>query len=252
MEVASKENLAHLTELNQLFMDIDKNNDGSLSVKEVRDALRSFNWTEEDIQKLLDCLLDSADDDAEVSYEEFMVNLMSATGNEENALLERIFREMDKTGRGTLDLNDIEELLKLERVRQVLGGRDAASLLKMMDSDGDNFVTLEEFKAVMCGVSTSQLSSTSIRLPKQRPPVHDSILRTFRPVPRQSAGMQYSKSQPVDYYSTTHNQWIRTTIAEVDPAKGVTVSVKIGVWLTGEELKNRVKPVSEMETIQES
>merc|ERR1712151_475318 len=68
LEIASRENFAHLTELNQLFAIMDKNHDGSLQVCEIQEALEKSKMGEENIQKFLDCLADDASDsEAEVS-----------------------------------------------------------------------------------------------------------------------------------------------------------------------------------------
>jgi Ca2+-binding EF-hand superfamily protein len=237
MEVASRENLAQLTELNQLFESLDKSNTGVLDAKDVHEALRQKGWNAEDIQKLLDCFLSP---DGKVPYEEFMVSLMGSMANEEGALLDRIFREADREHRGELDVKDLEELLKRENVYKVLGKRDAAKLLRAMDTNGDGFVSLEEFKAVMHGLPADTAKATNPSgNTSSRPPLC-SLLMTKKFGQKQGY-MGYTLGANVEYLSSTYNQWMPATVTAADAAQGVQLSVKPGYWFIGTELFDKVR-----------
>jgi Ca2+-binding EF-hand superfamily protein len=236
-DVASRENLAQLTALNELFIQLDKDNDGILSAPEVKTALLQHNWKEEDINKLLKCLVGKGD---EVSYEEFMVNLLASMANEESALVERIFREADSRGRGALSLDDIKELLKRPAIEKIVGKRDPADLLKLwkdMDRDGDGEVSLEEFSQVMHGVPRESSAEGTL-------PMHSILMtRTMKSVKAQPGRDRptFKVGQQIEYYSASYAQWIPGTVEDFHPTFGVKVTNKPGWWIKGQELA-KVRP----------
>uniref|UniRef100_A0A7S1AV80 EF-hand domain-containing protein n=1 Tax=Noctiluca scintillans TaxID=2966 RepID=A0A7S1AV80_NOCSC len=145
--IAAEEDLARLRELNAIFSEVDKNNDGFLSAQEVRQALRG-RWSEDKIERLIRGL--SGDDNTMVSYTSFMGQLMASKESEENRLLADLFHSLDK-GRGQLEKSDLREWLARPTVSPFLGNNSATVIFGELDLDGDGYVQLPEFKAALQG-----------------------------------------------------------------------------------------------------
>merc|ERR1712232_525201 len=114
-----------------------------------------------------------------------MVNLMVGSIAEETAFLERVFREADRNKKGMLDKEDMDALLARKRIKDVLGERDSAYMMRCMDRDGDSFVTLDEFLAVLRGIETNLSATGRFASSKQQSATpflpNQSILHTYRP-----------------------------------------------------------------------
>jgi len=222
-DLASRENLAQLKELNELFLQLDVDNDGIVSADDVRKRLGDL-WPEERVEGLIKALVDG--EGGQVSYEEFMGQLIAATEPVENELLWRVFCEVDRKGKGFLDLDDIRALLQRPAIAKVLGGREPEALLAEMDASGNKKVSFASFRNVV----HSQVDSSSGER-ACRPHLHGPRRRRF------------VKGQLARYYSMTHSAWIHCTIIEVDPVSGaVQVDCKPGYWICGVELQTRLRP----------
>jgi len=222
-DLASRENLAQLRDLNELFVQLDVDNDGIVSADDVRRRLGDL-WPSERVEALIKVLVDG--DGGEVSYEEFMGQLIAATEPVENELLWRVFCEVDRQGKGFLDLDDIRALLQRPAIAKVLGGRDPCAVLAEMDTAGAGQVSFEAFRRVVHGGGAPGAAGERCRRPVLGP---------------RTRGL--TKGQRAQYYSMSHAAWIPCTVAEVDAASGaVQVDCKPGYWLHGVELQTKLKP----------
>mmetsp|Transcript_65773 Transcript_65773/g.183208 ORF Transcript_65773/g.183208 Transcript_65773/m.183208 type:complete len:776 (+) Transcript_65773:72-2399(+) len=214
-DLASRQNLAELRELNNLFVMLDKDNDGTLSAEEVRTGL-SGKWAAKDIEDLIRAIASNG----QVSYEEFMGQVMAAKETDENQILAKMFTELDTEGKGFLNEQNISELLKRPAVARVLGNRDPAQLMREMDKDGNNEVSFEEFRFALQGRKHAPLTAQKHR-DEQKP---------------------LEKGQQLQYYSTTYNSWVPCVVTDVDKKSGaVVVNVKPGYWFKGQELRRKLR-----------
>lgn len=219
-DVAARQNLAQLKDLNETFLRLDVNNDGRISADELRQGLRGV-WKEAEVEQLVNVL--GIDGGGEVSYDEFLGELLAAKVPEENALLHRVFTEADVQGRGFLGAEELAELAKRPAIVQILGSPEAAlARIRSMDADGSGRVTFEEFKRAVQG----------------GPAVH---------------GQQgFSTGQSVQYWSNSHGIWIPCVVTGVDAASGaVAVDCKPGCWITGEQLHRQLRAAGERQQQQQ-
>lgn len=209
-DLASQQNLAESRELNDLFVQLDLDNDGVVSAEEVRMALQN-RWAPDRIDALLGAL--GSDDSQSVSYEEFMGHLLAIKAPEENELLWRVFNDVGG-GKKYLDLKDIQELLQRPAVASILGDRSPEALMRDMDTNRNGRVEFAEFKAVMQGQS---------------------------PTPK----ALYRRGDQLQYYSATYASWMNCVVTAVDPKTGaVQVDVKPGYWFQGNELTTKLRSVN--------
>lgn len=220
-DLASKQNLAQMKELNDLFIELDSDNDGVVGADEVRRVLED-RWPHAQTEALIKVLLG---DEGFVNYEEFIGQLLFAMEPEENELLLRVFGEADRRQKGYLDLDDIQALLQRPAIAKVLGDRDPATLLRIMDSKKTGKVTFEDFKRVMNGgppqVKGGRLASA------------------WRFGPRFRA---WTVGEELEYYSQTHGRWVACQVTAIDAATGfLQVDVKPGYWLGRVEMVTRLR-----------
>jgi Ca2+-binding EF-hand superfamily protein len=227
-DLASRENLAQMKELNMLFLELDVNGDGSVSAEDVHKSLEG-KWPKPRIDELVQALLGG--NDKEVSYEEFMGQLIAAKEPVENELLLRVFTEVDRQRKGYLDQDDINALLARPAVAKVLGDRDPAELMKQMSRRSTRRVTFDEFKIALQGNGqTSQF---------------DGRLSTCRSTGQLVFGARtpnWLVGQSAEYYSYVQGAWITCVITAVDAASGaVQVDFKGQYWLRGLEMFTRLR-----------
>uniref|UniRef100_A0A7S1AHD8 Uncharacterized protein n=1 Tax=Noctiluca scintillans TaxID=2966 RepID=A0A7S1AHD8_NOCSC len=202
-DLGARSNLAHLQKMNDMFIELDHENKGCVSADGVRKAFNN-QMSSSEIEQLITCLVGDAN--GQLSYEEFMGQLIAAKEPEENALLMRIFNEVDTDNVGYLTREQVQVLIKRPNVARVLRDKPE-QLVDMMDRDGDKRITFEEFKCVVQG---------------------------------KRVGHSYQKGQKIFFWSSSYNQWCPGTVLDVRD-KAVQVDCKPGYWLQGSELR-KVRP----------
>jgi len=221
-ELAAHQNLAQMKDLNELFLRLDADNNGFVSEEELRAGLEG-KWPQARIDQLITALVGNSQ--TEISYEEFMGQLMTAQAARENTLLWQVFSEVDTQAKGYLDLKDIEGLISRPAVAGVLGSRDPEAILKQLDADSDNKVTFDEFRLAM-----QSDAHTSTSTPSGGSGGGGG-----------GSGGIYSKWHILQYYSTTHSAWIPCTVVEAHATGAVQVDCKPGYWFSGVELRTKLR-----------
>ena len=131
-------------EMERIFAQMDKNNDGMLSKEEIKDGYEEhFGMAidDEEIDKMFAAI--DTDGNGTIDYSEFLM----ATMNEQQLLskerLKGAFKMFDKDGSGTISKDEI---------REVLGNieEDTANLiLSEVDENDDGEISFEEFEKMM-------------------------------------------------------------------------------------------------------
>jgi len=144
-DIATTHNLAELRELNSAFAAMDADSDGVVTADEARAALRS-SMEGDSLEQAVERLVGT---DGQVSYTAFMAHLLAAKSADENRLLWREFQQLDRDGSGHLRRGDVAQLLERPALAEVLHGRSAAQMMRVMDEDGDGRVVFEEFRKAL-------------------------------------------------------------------------------------------------------
>lgn len=209
-------NLAHLRELNLHFSTMDKDNSGTLSRDELRTGLQG-RLPEADLDSLISVLVGSGD---QVSYTDFMVQLMTSKQHDEDQTLESVFRQVDTDGSGYLDVDEVAKLLENPRVAQTLRGQTAEELMRRMDFNCSGRVNFAEFKLALQGVV----------------PMTDG-----RPAPDSSP---CTVGEQLEYYSTTFHGWIPCVVTAVFAGGALQVDVKPDYWMQTDADFQKLRRVS--------
>jgi len=144
-DIATTHNLAELRELNSAFAAMDADSDGVVTADEARAALRS-SMEGDSLEQAVERLVGT---DGQVGYTAFMAHLLAAKSADENRLLWREFQQLDRDGSGHLRRGDVAQLLERPALAEVLHGRSAAQMMRVMDEDGDGRVVFEEFRKAL-------------------------------------------------------------------------------------------------------
>jgi len=195
----------------------DSGNNGMVSVDELQTALKGM-WPEAHVEAITRALMGS--DGGDVSYEEFMGELVAATAPVENELLWRLFAEADRHSKGYLDVGDVQALLRRPAVAKVLGDRKPQDLLQEVDMKCTGRIDFEDFKFALQG---SQRKS-------QRTPLFVRRVRSLE------------VGQKMEYHSTTHGTWISCEVTGVDLKSGaVQVNCRPGWWIHSPEMQTKLR-----------
>lgn len=197
-------NLSQLQQLNELFLRLDRNNDGQVEEGELRETFSQMNLPSEQVNKLIQTLMG---DDGFVRYSDFMAKLLFAQRGVQEAELKGVFASIDTDGSGTLDHREIKACLARPQVARLMAGRSTEDVIREMDSDNDGSVTFAEFQAAMLGSSDP---------PSEVP--------------------SWKKGDAARYFSVSRGAWLPCRIDAVDQKTGaVTINLKPGRWLQRHE-----------------
>merc|ERR1712154_427593 len=135
-------------EFKQAFELFDLNKNGKITHKELKKILQGLgqNPTEVEIDELIKEI--DADGDGMIDFDEFLAMLTrKANSNQIEDDIEKAFKVFDKGNRGKIGANELREIML--GLGEDLSDEQLKIMIKEIDSDGDGFVTFEDFKTVM-------------------------------------------------------------------------------------------------------
>ena len=133
-----------LSEIGDMFKRVDKNNDGIISLDELRTVLETIfkHLPSHRIDKMVTDA--DKDKDGQISYEEFYRVLKRKS--KKNKLL-KAFKTFDTNGDGKISLEELMEVLK--HTGGELPEQQLKEMINDVDKDGDGYLNYSEFLNVM-------------------------------------------------------------------------------------------------------
>ena len=134
-----------INDLKEMFLEIDENKDGTISIDEIKKCLIEINNKNqlcisdkeiEDIFKSID-----TDNSKRIDYTEFISAMLDESSFCEEERLMEIFRMLDKDGSGKISKNEIKNALNKEKIRE----KDLNRFIKEFDLNGDGEIDYYEF-----------------------------------------------------------------------------------------------------------
>ena len=135
-----------IKELKQLFMSLDVNGDGSLTLEELKKGLEG----KENGEDLL-AIMKGADTDGsgEINYTEFLAATIDANVFLREDYLRQAFNMFDKDKSGKIDNEEVIALLSGDDLGVHVSKTAIAKAMKEIDSNGDGEIDFEEFMQMM-------------------------------------------------------------------------------------------------------
>lgn len=138
--------------LRRLFLSLDKNGDGMLSIKEISDGLKEAKLDSKELQQILATI--DCDRSGVIEYKEFLAATMDKRDYLNSDACWSAFCAFDKNGDGKISLDELKLVLEDESVGAALKDsklQSAEELMKEIDRDGNNQIDFEEFMTMMKG-----------------------------------------------------------------------------------------------------
>ncbi|XP_041016591.1 calmodulin-like protein 11 [Juglans microcarpa x Juglans regia] len=144
-EVLSEEQIAEFQEAFCLF---DKDGDGSITIEELANAIRSLdqNPTQEELQTMINEV--DVDGNGTIEFGEFL-NLMARKmkENEAEGELKEAFKVFDQDQDGYISPNELRHVMI--NLEERLTDEEVDQMIRDADLDGDGLINFEEFVRMM-------------------------------------------------------------------------------------------------------
>lgn len=134
-----------IQELRRMFLSLDKNKDGTLSVDEIRKCFiqlneeQKLNISTQEIQDIFNSI--DLNNSKKIEYTEFITSMLEESAYCKEEKLMNIFRLLDKDGSGKISKNEIKKALNNENIRD----QDLNIFIHKFDLDGDGEIDYTEF-----------------------------------------------------------------------------------------------------------
>mmetsp|Transcript_66709 Transcript_66709/g.168284 ORF Transcript_66709/g.168284 Transcript_66709/m.168284 type:complete len:543 (+) Transcript_66709:108-1736(+) len=141
---------SQIKQLRHVFMDLDVNGDGHLTMSELSEGLRRSELqgnVPEDLNELLKSL--DVDGSGQIDYTEFLAATLERRQCNNENICWAAFRVFDKNNDGKISQKELLEVLASQDVVTAIGQDTVTELMREVDRDGDGFIDFEEFMAMM-------------------------------------------------------------------------------------------------------
>jgi len=150
--IVTQLNDAQLRELKALFISMDENNDGTLSVQEIKEGLGRAGVS---LPIDLNAMMEQIDTDGSgvIDYTEFIAATMDKRKYMEEEVCWRAFKFFDVDGSGMLDRHEVVRLMGVADVTDVMQvdvtQQEVDQIMLEVDINGDGLIDFEEFMVMM-------------------------------------------------------------------------------------------------------
>lgn len=149
--IAGQLNEDQIKQLRDVFMMIDGNGDGFLTVNELKEGLAKAGL--KDIPPDLLQIMQEVDSDGSgnIDYTEFLAATLDKRMYIQEDVCWSAFRVFDRNGDGKISMEELQQVLGSNEVEEVVGAKALADLMLEVDGNGDGFIDFKEFLAMMRG-----------------------------------------------------------------------------------------------------
>merc|ERR1712014_458937 len=147
--IANQLNEDQIKALRDVFMQLDGNGDGKLTVNEMKEGIQKAGL--KDIPTDLQQIMADIDSDGSgvIDYTEFLAATLDKRAYLKEDVCWSAFRLFDKNGDGKISQEELKAVLHNDDVQNVAGMEAVAQMMKEVDSNGDGFIDFQEFMTMM-------------------------------------------------------------------------------------------------------
>ena len=142
-----------IQEQTALFHQLDANNDGYITMKELAKGLEA-DYTQEDIKSIMNSV--DTDKNGAISFNEFIAATLQPTITKDLSRIEQAFKFFDTDNNGYIDGKELKELLADKQMAQ-METKHFDNILQEADEDGNGKIDFKEFVRLMSIHPKSQL-----------------------------------------------------------------------------------------------
>lgn len=152
--IAGQLNEEQIKALRDTFMSLDRNGDGLLTTKEMKEGLNKAGL--KDIPVDLQQILEDVDSDGSgvIDYTEFLAATLDRRVYIQEDVCWSAFRLFDRNGDGKISKEELKLVLSSGDVDKVIDG-NVAEILSQVDGDGDGMIDFKEFMTMMRGTGNA-------------------------------------------------------------------------------------------------
>eukprot|EP00742_Colponemidia_sp_Colp-10_P000181 GILJ01000202.1.p1 GENE.GILJ01000202.1~~GILJ01000202.1.p1 ORF type:complete len:469 (+),score=93.72 GILJ01000202.1:43-1449(+) len=145
--IAAQASESEILELRNIFLALDKNGDGCLTLAELTEGVQSMGHTpvQEELQRVLAGV--DTDGSGSIDYTEFIAATLDRRLYLQEEKLWSAFRVFDKDGSGRITAQELREVLS--RGNDVVDQRVAEEIIREVDTNGDGEIDFDEFITMM-------------------------------------------------------------------------------------------------------
>ena len=144
--IATQISTDQIQHLKKKFEAIDKNGDGNITIKELRDNLKDVRNKEEIIQMMIGA---DTDNSGTINYTEFLAATMEQNLYLKEENLRNAFRMFDKDGSGKISVEEVKSILGAQKYQSEIPEAQWEQLIGEVDQNGDGELDFEEFLKMM-------------------------------------------------------------------------------------------------------
>jgi len=154
-----------IKELKDLFMVMDENNDGTLSVGELKEGLAKAGVN---VPFDLSAMMDRLDTDGSgvIDYSEFMAATMDKRKFVAEDVCWRAFKTFDQDGSGHIDKEELMKLLGIEEINDTMQVKyttaEVDAIMAEVDLNGDGKIDFDEFLTMMRKMPVAEKKRSTI------------------------------------------------------------------------------------------
>jgi len=152
--IAQELNDDKIKDLKEMFLSLDKDGDGTLTVEEVTDGLHAAGWKKIPESLLLSMKEMDTDGSGSIDYTEFLAATMSRKHFFKEELSWAAFRVFDVDGNGKITKDELAQAFSGNQVNTMadaigLDKTEIEKIIQDVDQDGDGQIDFEEFMVMM-------------------------------------------------------------------------------------------------------
>jgi len=141
-----------IKELKNMFLSMDENGDGTLSIGELKDGLKKAGVSmPPDLEKMMESI--DTDGSGVIDYSEFVAATMDKRKYYQDDVCWSAFKVFDQDGSGSIDRDELVLVLSSEEITDLIqmkmNEQEIDAIIKEVDLNGDGKIDFDEFMAMM-------------------------------------------------------------------------------------------------------